>query len=473
MRDKNRVAVTVRLIDTAKDAQLWSRTYDRDVSDLLALRQDMARSVAVEIRAAIAPEEERRLRRSEKVKPEAFDAYLRARQARSRGNTAQNLQLALESARRAVSLDPGYAGAYAEVARASSLLWWMYFDRSPDRVSEALSAAEKALALDPNSAEAHLARGALFYHIGLDYEGALREFSTALELNPSDSNSLAYTGYVKRRQGRADEALAFLERAFAVDPLSANLAYNIGETHMLLRQPDLAEHRFDDALRIYPTSGPAFAYKIRWRLRLRPDLAQARDVERQAVAAGVGKEPGVLHHRILLRIFERDYADALGLLESSPLDAFDTQFWFVPRSLLQAQVHELLGERAKAAQRYAEAQRMVEAKLRAEPDEARYHSALGLALAGLGQKAAAIREGRAGVEAMPVTAEAYRGAYRLEDLARIYAAVGERDAALEVLGRLLAIPIDLGAAALTLDPAWAPLRGHSGFERLIASSKRP
>jgi hypothetical protein len=115
----------------------------------------------------------------------------------------------------------------------------------------------------------------------------------------------------------------------------------------------------------------------------------------------------------------------------------------------------------------------VEAKLRAGPGEARYHSALGLALAGLGQKAAAIREGRAGVDAMPVTIDAYRGAYRLEDLARIYAAVGERDAAVEVIGKLLAMPIDLAAPALTLDPAWAPLRGHAGFERLIASAKRP
>jgi tetratricopeptide (TPR) repeat protein len=353
------------------------------------------------------------------------------------------------------------------------MLWWMYIDRSPDRGSEARSAAEKALALDPDSAEAHRAKGAVLYQIDLDYDGALREFSTALELNPSDSDSLAYVGYVRRRQGRADEALASLERAFAVNPLSANLAFNLGETHMLLRQPDLAERRFGDAIRINLASSQAFAYRLRWRLRLRPELAQARDVERQAVAAGVGAEPDVFHHRVLVRILGRDYADALRLLESSPVDAFGTQFWYVPRPLLQAQVHDLLGERAKARQRYAEAQRVVEAKLRAEPDEARYHSALGLALAGLGQKAAAIREGRAGVDGMPVSREAYRGAYRLEDLARIYAAVGELDAAVEVLGRLLTMPIDLAAPALALDPAWAPLRGHPGFERLTASSKRP
>lgn len=79
----------------------------------------------------------------------------------------------------------------------------------------------------------------------------------------------------------------------------------------------------------------------------------------------------------------------------------------------------------------------------------------------------------AGVDAMRVTLEAYRGARQLEDLARIYAAVGQLDAAVEVLGRVLAMPTDLGAAGLALDPAWAPLRGHPGFQRLVASSKGP
>jgi serine/threonine protein kinase/Tfp pilus assembly protein PilF len=472
VRGAKRVEVTVQLIDTATQVQLWSRSYEREISDILALRREIARSVAVGIRAAVRPEEERRLQRRETVRPEAFDAYLQAIQSRSRGGASES-RMALESARKAVSLDPEFAGGYVQIAMASSNLWWMYYDRSSDRVEEARSAADKALALDPDSAEAHRAKGALAYRLDLDYDAALRELLTALDLQPSDSESLFLVGAVKRRQGKTDEAVTYLERALAVDPLSALVAFNLGETLMLLRRADLAERRFDEALRLNPAYGMAYAYKLRWRLRLRPELAQARDVERQAVDAGLGTEPSVFQQRVLLRILGRDYADALRLLESSPVDAFDTQFWFMPRPLLQAQVLDLLGERATARQRYAEAQHMLETKLRAEPGEARYHSALGLALAGLGQKAAAIRQGRDGVDAMPVTREAYRGAYRLEDLARIYAAVGELDAAVEVLNRLMTMPFGLAPPALALDPVWAPLRGHPGFEQLVASSKRP
>jgi tetratricopeptide (TPR) repeat protein len=202
-------------------------------------------------------------------------------------------------------------------------------------------------------------------------------------------------------------------------------------------------------------------------------LTQAREVERQAEAAGLGADPIVLYHRVLLHILAGDHAQALDLLARSPVDIYEDQFWYVPTALLQGQIDDRLGQRAKARERYAEARRVAEAGLRANPGDARCRSALGLALAGLGERAAAIREGKAAVDEMPVTKDAYRGAYRLEDLARIYAAVGERDLAVELLGRLLIMPTDLAAPALALDPAWAPLRGHAGFERLIASSKRP
>jgi TolB-like protein len=473
MREKDRVAVTVQLIDTASDVHLWSKSYDRDITDILALRREIARSVATEIRAAIAPDEERRLQRSEKVKPAALDAYLKATQARNRGSSATNLRAARESALTAAGLEPGFAPAWVEVAMANSLLRWWFIDRSPDLVTEARSAAENALRLDPSLPEGHRAKGVVFYQLDRDYERALKEFALALERNPSDTDSLAYIGYVKRRQGRLDEAQRHIEQALLTNPLSASLFFNLGQTEMLLRQTHRAERDFDDALRINSAYGQAIAHKLRSRLRLRPDLSGAHGVEREAAAAGVAEESGVLYHRVLLHIFAGDYVEALRLLDSCAVDAFEYQLWFVPRALLQAQVHDLLGERVKARQRYAEARGVLEARLSAEPGEAVYRSPLGLALSGLGDKTAAIREGRAAVAAMPVSKEAFDGPYRLEDLARIYAAVGERDAAVELLRQLLAMPFDLAAPALRIDPAWAPLRGHPGFERLIASSKRP
>jgi len=471
MRDAGRVAVSVQLIDTLSDAPVWSQSYDRELTDILSLRREIARSVATGIRAVMQPDDERRLSRRDQVNPNAFDAYLRAVDFRQRGATEASLRASLSAAQEAVSLDASFAEAYAELSMANASLWWYYYDHSPTRANEARAAADKALELAPQLPEAHRAKGIILYHLDLDYDRALKELSLAIEANPSDADALAWIGYVRRRQGMVDETVTYLRRALALDPQAASLSFNLGETYALLRRPDDAERVYNEALRQNPVYNRPFAYRLRWRLRLRPELAQARDVERQAEAAGLGSDPIILYHRVLLHMFAGDHEKALDLLSAPDLDTFEESFWCVPIALLQGQIHARAGQSARARQCYSAAQRVSQEKLRLDAGDSRGMSALGLALAGLGDKAGAVRAGQAAVDAMPLTRDAYRGAVRLEDLARIYAAVGDRDAAVEILEKLLTVPFDLAAPALAVDPAWAPLRGHPGFERLIASAR--
>ena len=162
-----------------------------------------------------------------------------------------------------------------------------------------------------------------------------------------------------------------------------------------------------------------------------------------------------------------NYTGALDLLSSTQAKALGEHFWFVPKPLLEAQILDLKGQRELARKKYEAARVLIENRIQAGPEDARYHSALGIAFAGLGRKQDAIREGLKAVEIMPISKEAFGGAYRLEDLARIYAMVGEQDRALDMLERLMSIPIDLGAAALNLDPSWKSLRNHPKFQELV------
>jgi len=469
MREAGRVAVTVQLIDATADAHLWSQSFERELTDMLTLRREIARSVAREIHAAIEPAEERRLTRRQDVTPEAFEAYLRSLEISRLGDDPQVLRAAREAARRAVTLDPGFAEAYGLLAKLSADTWWTYADRSPECAREAREAADRAIALDPGLAAAHRAKGIVLYQLDLDYEGALRELMVALERSPSDATALGFVGHVKRRQGKISEALTYHEKAAALDPLDSLAMLDLGITHVLLRQPTEALQSFDEVLRLSPTYPEPFAWKMRCHLRLRRDLTLALAVAHEAEAAGVGADPFVLLHRVLVSTQAGEDREALALLADVPGGAFDTQFWFMPVSLLEGQSLERLGQAEEARRKYAQARRIAEERLASDPDDPRAHSAFGLALAGLGEKQAAIREGRAAVEAMPVEKDAWRAAYRLEDLARIYAAVGERDAAVEILSKLLTMPIDLTGPSLVLDPTWASLRGHSGFEGLVAA----
>ncbi|MCH7876621.1 MAG: hypothetical protein IH965_15190 [Gemmatimonadetes bacterium] len=111
---------------------------------------------------------------------------------------------------------------------------------------------------------------------------------------------------------------------------------------------------------------------------------------------------------------------------------------------------------------------MLESKIQQRPDDERLRSALGIAFAGLGRKEDAIREGELAVELLPMSKEAYRGAYRVEDLARIYAMVGEYDAAIDQLESLLAVPSPTTVPMLRIDPTWDPLRDNPRFQALLA-----
>ncbi len=108
-------------------------------------------------------------------------------------------------------------------------------------------------------------------------------------------------------------------------------------------------------------------------------------------------------------------------------------------------------------------------KIEAQPDDSRLHSTLGIAYAGLGRKEDALREGKLAVDLLPISKEAYRGAYRAIDLAQIYAMVGETDAAIDRLEHLLSIPGPLSVSLLRLDPIWDPLRDHPRFQQLVQS----
>ena len=164
---------------------------------------------------------------------------------------------------------------------------------------------------------------------------------------------------------------------------------------------------------------------------------------------------------------EGEYEAALERLREAP-DAFEGQFGYVPRVEWQAVLHGLLGDRERARANWDSSRVHLEERVAEHPEDPRSHSALGIAYAGLGRKEEAIREGKLGVALMPPSREAYRGIMRVEDLARIYATVGELDAAVEEIETLLDRPGRMTQHTLRLEPWWRPLHGHPRFEALLS-----
>jgi len=218
-KDGDRLRITVQLIDVKGQEHLWSEDYDRQVKDVFAIQSDVARRVAQALRvrlgSAASP--------PPTANTEALDAYLRGAYFLGESQRGHNEEAAYDSAiamfRRATELDPGFAPAYSKLARAYT---YKFFVLDPDKRWEeaAFVAAEKALALDGNLAEAHFARGNLAWTLSqhFPHERAIREQRAALVLNPSFVEAHESLGGIYLHIGLFEQALAELDAAMLLDP---------------------------------------------------------------------------------------------------------------------------------------------------------------------------------------------------------------------------------------------------------------
>jgi serine/threonine-protein kinase len=468
-REGNRVRVTARLTNAATGVVIWALPpYERDLADSFAVQGDVALQIAGALATAMTPEVRKSVERRPTENQEAYDAYLRGADCFRRSEEQRNARAALASFERAVSLDPTFAAAQAWLSRVHSFMWWMHYDRTPERVDLAKAAVDRAVALEPDSPDVHLALGYSHYFLHLDYERALAEFRLALKARPNDSDVLSSMGFVFRRQGKFQEAVTTLRQAADLDPQSSRMLVSLGETLVLMRDVTEAARYLDRTIALTPEFSGPYSEKARCLLRVGGDVAGARAALTSAANLGVAESHEVAYAGILLELSTRSYQAGLERLSSESHDSFDYQLWFVPKALLQAQLHGLLGQREAELSHYRAAAALLEARIRTAPDDARFHGSVGIAYAGLGRKADAVRAGQNALQLMPIAKDAWRGPFHVEAMARICAKVGERDAAVGQLDYLMSIPFDLAAPGLRLDPTWDSLRDHPRFQKLVS-----
>jgi len=244
-----RVRITVQLIEAKSDRNIWSRSYERDLRDILALQSELARAIAREIKVVLTPGEQARLAKTRTVIPEAYQLYLKGRHFWNK-RTEENLNKAIESFKKAIELDPNYALAYVGLADAYNMLGSYVFLPSNKAYPKAEAAAVKALEIDDTLAEAYTSLAFVKYRFDLDWFGAEADFNWAIGLNPSYATAHAWYGTLLRDMGRFDEALTELERARELDPLSLPINTSIGFVFYFARQYDQAIEQCEKALEL-------------------------------------------------------------------------------------------------------------------------------------------------------------------------------------------------------------------------------
>ena len=240
-REGNRIRVTVQLIRGATDEHFWSETYDRELRDVFTVQSELAQSIAGKVQVTVTGEEHKRLTAARSVAPEVYEAYLKGQFSYGKSNNRSSEEESIAYFERAIKMDPTFAPAYVGLAAASNDLGTVMVGAPPaESRAKAISAARKALELEPDLAEAHIVLGVLQQE-QWHWAAAEAEYRQALELNPNDADAHAGLASWLMCQGRIDEALGWARRGRELDPFAVSGA-NIG---WILFQ----SHRYDEAIR--------------------------------------------------------------------------------------------------------------------------------------------------------------------------------------------------------------------------------
>jgi TolB-like protein/DNA-binding SARP family transcriptional activator/Tfp pilus assembly protein PilF len=462
----SRVRVSPTLIRVSDGTQLWAAQYDTLMAGVFAIQTSLATQVVGALDIALATTERRILEAWPTANLQAYDAYLRGREAVDNAGDPADTRAALNLFAQAVALDSTFAPAFAWLSVMHIAMYQSYLDRDTNQLILAKATADRAMQLDPELAESHCALGFYQLHVLRDYDRALQEFTRARRARPSDQYLPALISDVYLRRGQWSKALAYQHEAEQLNPRNVLLVGSLGDLYAGLRQFGPANYYYDRALALTPQSVSARLSKALGFLSLSGDLKGAQrllpDVSENIAPTGSAGVNISLNNIVLLLSDEQQTR----LLELPPavLEG-DT----AGLALAKALVHQRRGHTTLAHAAFDSARVVLQNAVRRHPDAYLYHTMLGVALAGLGQAGAAIREGERAVSLFPVTAGGFEATGLPANLARIHLLLGNRRKAVELLEYVFSRPGPLSAAWLRADPFWDSLRGNARFQRLAAA----
>ena len=465
----SKVRVIVQLIEASSDRHLWAETYDRSLDDVFTVQSEIAENVASALRANLTPQESVAVKRVPTSTQKAYDLFLRAEHFVRLGEknlSAASVLQAIELYRQAIAEDAHFALAYARLSYASSFARWLAAPAMGPPEQERRD-AEKALALQPDLTEAHLALAYCDYWGRLDYASALNHLAQAQASAPQSVEVLRALGAVYRRQLRFDNAIAVYERAAEYDPQNSDLFADLAVTYAWAGRAEKVQPTFERALALDPNNEGA---ALRWALFLmgnRGDFDGARKVLRSG-------GPRLQRELAWTYRLTRDFEEAIRLVAELPADSVA----FGPPDPAK---DELLGiclhyaGHDEQARPLAEAARdRLKALLADKELSPRQIPFISMRLArielALSNKPGAVEVAERGLQSDVATRDPiirldYRG-----DLAAIYAQAGRTDAAIALISELLkssSVAGQITPIMLRINPDFDSLREDARFQALL------
>jgi TolB-like protein/Flp pilus assembly protein TadD len=465
----NRVRVNVQLINAETDEHMWAEDYDRDLTDVFAIQTDLAQQIVRELQAKLSPSEKAQIERKPTENGEAYLAFLQAHNLSHAVESLEKLRQSEQLYQRAIELDSNFALA---IARYSQLQSWFLNDveRTPERREKARTLAERALQLQPDLPEAHMALGFSYYYGDKNYEAALREFEIARRGLPNESEVYLAIGAIQRRQGKWAESTANMEKATSLNPKDTWALQNLAYNYEMVRDFGKANQTIDRALAVNPKAINLWEVKSKLAILEYGDLSVAEKALDAMVPADMTNEEKLrlAEARMMVFFLQRKYREGLQVAELRP----DDQVAGYPGGLWSKYYYvgfarKALQDEAGSRAAFVKAKSAAEEQVKRSPDDAKFHIQLAIVLAQLGEKEQALAEAQRASDLLPESKDALEGPGITEHVAEVHAILGDNGRAIEILDGLLKRPSYVTVNSLRVNPIWDSLRNDPRFQALI------
>jgi len=466
----NRVRLSVQLIDTDTDTHLWAETFERELTDVFQIQTAVADEIAQALKVNFSSDERSAVDKQASANPEAYDLYLRARRYGDYwAQENDDLRKARELLERAVALDPGFAEAHGRLAAVAAVLYDRN-DHTAERLAQSERAIARALELDPQLPSAHFAKAHNEYWVHHRFEVALADLDRALAREPNYAEALSMRGWLYRRLGRWDEMLAAFARAVELNPRHPDVLQSAGRAAAYLRRYAEAARYYDRSVAAAPDKLDYAAFRAFHEINWHGDLAMLREVVRRAEATDLGARRQWAWQ---LAMYEGRFDDLDAIVAQWAPENFEGGSGLkIPESLFAAYNAWLRGDRERARTAAAAAQRDFERQLEGRKDEDQFAfvRALSAALAGEAPSA------RRWLDAEERYARSINDAVQLKSTLNsrmlVMTMLGEHAAALDLLEQALADPVGGGevadAAQIAIDPILKDLRDDARYKAIVA-----
>jgi TolB-like protein/Tfp pilus assembly protein PilF len=471
-RAGNRVRINAQLINARSDEHLWADTFDRELTpeNVFEIQTEIAAAIAGALGQTLVPGASAATVKGEAPtrNAEAYDAYLKALAVNVDSRTQTAFRARAQLFRQALAADPDFALAMGGLSKVLLDSYW-HGDREPALSEQAREWIERALALQPEDPRLQLHMGEYLYRGRLDYDGALAWLDKAERGLPGSAEIMSLRGFIYRRLGKMDQAIAAMQRAAELDPRSSEVL--VGLVEMTAQTGDMAAaQRWDQQMQALPDLAWSSAYALAGlRMNMDGELGPAERMH----ASMPADELASAVDTFWVPYYRRDYTRAARALVLLPDELLGSQFAVHPKPLLRARMAYAQGDAATVRAEAARALASLDARIAANPADYRALLSRGFAQALLGNSQAARADAAAGLaQDGPMRDQMLRSYLRAQQL-DILAVVAESDEVSAATADYLTQGyLSHGFDGLVLDPVYDRHRSHPAMRALEAKNSR-